>query len=110
LTDRAAGRGGQARFAAVHCSTLALRALPNTNQMTVLAADTVFTCGGVEHLDVIVAHNIAMAKETEDLDLPPAIAHRGVEAVLQGTHQAQVRTWPTEMEGWWAGRVCVRRV
>jgi GNAT superfamily N-acetyltransferase len=30
------------------------------------------------HVDEIVAHNCAMAKETEDLDLPPAKLHPGV--------------------------------
>lgn len=58
--------------------------------MTVSAEDAAFSQAGPQHLDVIVANNIAMAKETENVDLPPAVAHKGVQAVLHGEHGAQV--------------------
>lgn len=59
--------------------------------MRVLAEQAAFQEAGPQHLDALVANNIAMAKETEDLDLPPAVIHKGVAAVLEGTHQAQAR-------------------
>jgi hypothetical protein len=44
--------------------------------MTVAAGEALFAPAGVEHVEAIVANNIAMAKETEDLDLPPATIHK----------------------------------
>ncbi|GBF87823.1 GCN5 family acetyltransferase [Raphidocelis subcapitata] len=59
--------------------------------MTVSAADAVFGAAAPGHLDALAANNIAMAKETEGLDLPPAVVHKGVQAVLDGSHGAQAR-------------------
>jgi hypothetical protein len=58
--------------------------------MTVSADATAFQEASLQHLDVLVANNIAMAHETEGLDLPPATIRKGVQAVLEGTHGAQV--------------------
>lgn len=59
--------------------------------MTVAADALAFGRAGPEHVDAIAANNIAMARETEDLALPPATVHKGVTAVLDGTHGAQAR-------------------
>jgi hypothetical protein len=61
--------------------------------MTVSAEDATFGAAAPAHLETIVANNIAMAKETEGLDLPPAVVHKGVQAVLDGSHGAQARAW-----------------
>ena len=58
--------------------------------MTVSAEEAAFQEAGVQHLQAIVDNNIAMAKETEGLDLPPSTIHKGVQAVLEGTHGAHV--------------------
>lgn len=59
--------------------------------MTVAAGEAAFQEAGVQHLQALVDNNIAMAKETEGLDLPPSTIHKGVQAVLEGTHGAQAR-------------------
>ncbi|KAI8474044.1 MAG: acyl-CoA N-acyltransferase [Monoraphidium minutum] len=59
--------------------------------MTVDAAATNFQEAGPQHLDALVANNIAMAQETEGLELPPPTIRKGVQAVLEGTHGAQAR-------------------
>jgi hypothetical protein len=58
--------------------------------MTVAADDAAFGPAGPAHLDAIVANNVAMARETEGLELPAATIHKGVKAVLDGTHGAEV--------------------
>jgi GNAT superfamily N-acetyltransferase len=45
----------------------------------------------LDDLDTIVANNLAMALETEDLALSPALLRRGVEAVLAGRVDAFYR-------------------
>lgn len=42
----------------------------------------VFSEASADHVDEIVAHNCAMAKETEDLDLPPEKLAPGVRAAV----------------------------
>jgi len=44
----------------------------------------VFVKAEASHVDEIVAHNVAMAKETEGLDLPPSVIGPGVAAAVVG--------------------------
>eukprot|EP00877_Chromochloris_zofingiensis_P013353 jgi/Chrzof1/8271/Cz03g04010.t1 len=50
-----------------------------------MTKDSVCQLGSIEHLDDVVANNIAMAKETEGLLLPPDVITKGVRAVLEGS-------------------------
>ena len=49
----------------------------------VAAADATFRAATLADLDAIVANNVAMARETEGLALPPATAREGARRVLE---------------------------
>eukprot|EP00884_Botryococcus_braunii_P019309 jgi/Botrbrau1/6061/Bobra.177_1s0001.1 len=51
------------------------------------ATGSVLRRGQLSDLEVIVQNNIAMAKETEDIDLTEDIVRQGVRAVLEDPHK-----------------------
>lgn len=61
---------------------------PERDDLPPLPDGVTFTKASAEHVDAIVAHNVAMAKETEDLDLPPAKIAPGVTAAVVGGRAA----------------------
>lgn len=51
----------------------------------------------LDDLDFIVSGNLALARETENLELPPDVLHAGVRALLEG--RAPGHYWIAEHEG-----------
>ncbi|GIL64958.1 hypothetical protein Vafri_18814 [Volvox africanus] len=49
-----------------------------------LSSEVIIRKGRIEDLEKVVVFNSAMAKETEDIDLPPETVEAGARAVLEG--------------------------
>ena len=63
----------------------------------------------LDDLDAIVAHNLALARETEELALRPEVLRPGIEAVLAGRVDAFYRLAQEENDGPVVGQLMITR-
>ena len=76
-------------------------------QMSAVPAGVVLRHGSPSDLDVCAEFNTAMAKETENIDLPPQTIRTGVAKVLEGSVAAAY--FLVELEGEVVGQLMITK-